>query len=347
MAKKSAALFQPAEFISLRWSGDSLLILDQRRLPGEEVYVEAKTPQEVAEAIRTMQVRGAPAIGIAAAFALALAARGAKSPLQARRNVEKAVRLLASTRPTARNLFWALERMSKSADSADDLAASLEKEALTIQQEDYQTCRAIGEFGAELLPARANILTHCNAGALATAGWGTALGVIRSAHARGKQVSVLVDETRPLLQGSRLTAWELEREGIPATIIADSAAGYCMQKGLVDLVIVGADRIARNGDAVNKIGTYPLALLAREHRLPFYVAAPLSSVDLRLASGAEIPIEERSPEEVLTISGQFIAASEKAFNPAFDITPAPLLSAIICEKGVLVPPFERAWPKQT
>jgi len=337
---------QPKEFISLRWTGEALLILDQRRLPQEEVYLEARTPEEVAEAIRTMQVRGAPAIGIAAGFGMALAAKGTKSASEARPRLGQARETLASTRPTARNLFWALERMTRRAESAlgeADLFPLLEREALAIQHEDYLACRAIGEFGAALLPPEARILTHCNAGALATAGWGTALGIVRSARAQGNEVSVLVGETRPLLQGSRLTAWELERERIPVTIISDSAAGHCMRKGLVDVVIVGADRIARNGDVVNKVGTYPLALLAREHGLPFYVAAPLSTADLSLASGEEIPIEERSDQEVLTLSGRQIAGGKKAFNPAFDVTPARLIRAIVCEKGVLRPPFESAW----
>jgi methylthioribose-1-phosphate isomerase len=340
---------QPKDFISLRWRGDALLILDQRLLPRQEIYIEAKRPEEIAEAIRTMQVRGAPAIGIAAAFAIALASREAKSTAEIGRKVSRAKDLLASTRPTARNLFWALERMSGPAESAANdavLAELLEKEALAIQREDYEACRRIGEFGAALLPQKASVLTHCNAGALATAGWGTALGVIRSARAQGKEISVFVDETRPLLQGSRLTAWELEKEGIPVTIIADSAAGHCMSKGMIDAVIVGADRIARNGDVVNKIGTYPLALLAREHEIPFYAAAPLSTADLSLAGGEEVPIEERDSSEVLKIQGERIGVAEKAFNPAFDMTPARLIGAIICEKGVLRAPFENAWPAQ-
>ncbi|NIM04426.1 MAG: S-methyl-5-thioribose-1-phosphate isomerase [Armatimonadetes bacterium] len=333
--------------MSLTWKGESLLILDQRLLPHEEVFVEARTPEEIAEAIRTLQVRGAPAIGIAAAFGMVLAARSVKNPDKVMECLTQTRKLLASTRPTARNLFWALERMIACAERAPrnaDLSGLLEKEALAIQQEDYQVCRAIGEYGAALLPDKVSVLTHCNTGALATGGWGTALGIIRSARAQGKEVSVYADETRPLLQGSRLTAWELERGGIPVTILPDSAAGYCMRKGLVDMVIVGADRIAKNGDVVNKVGTYPLALLAREHGLEFLVAAPLSTVDLSLASGEEIPIEERSPEEVLTLSGHLISTGTKAFNPAFDITPARLVSAIICEKGVLRPPFESAWP---
>ncbi len=339
---------QPDYFISLRWRGDCLLILDQRRLPEEEVYLEAKTPEELAEAIRTMAVRGAPAIGVAAAFGLVLAVSSADSAEAAQRKIKEASVLLASTRPTARNLFWALERMEevkRQKAKVKSVREALEEEALAIQREDYEACRAIGEFGAQLLAEKARILTHCNAGALATAGWGTALGVIRSAFSQGKSISVLADETRPLLQGSRLTAWELEKAGIPVTVIADSAAGYCMSKGLVEAVIVGADRIARNGDVVNKIGTYPLALLAKEHGIPFYVAAPLSTIDTSLANGEEIPIEERSAGEVVNIAGRRLAAVEKAFNPAFDITPARLITAIICEKGVLYPPFEKAWPE--
>jgi methylthioribose-1-phosphate isomerase len=336
---------QPAEFLALRWSGEALFILDQRRLPQEEIYIEARSPEQVAEAIKTMQVRGAPAIGVAAAFGMALTARAAKDA-EMRKRLEQATSLLAATRPTARNLFWALERMSRCAETAGDkadLPELLEREALAIQLEDYQACKAIGDFGAELLPNPATVLTHCNAGALATAGWGTALGVIRSAVGQGKTIAVLADETRPLLQGSRLTAWELKRDGIKVTVIADNAAGYCMRKGMVDAVVVGADRIARNGDVVNKIGTFQVATLAQRHNIPFYVAAPLSTVDTSLACGEEIIIEEREAGEVSQLEGRQIAAPEvEVFNPAFDVTPAELVTAIICEKGVLRPPFAKA-----
>jgi methylthioribose-1-phosphate isomerase len=336
---------QPAEFLALRWSGEALFILDQRRLPQEEIYIEARSPEQVAEAIKTMQVRGAPAIGVAAAFGMALTARAAKDP-EMRERLEQATSLLAGTRPTARNLFWALERMNRCAKTAGDgadLPALLEKEALAIQLEDYQACRAIGDFGAALLPNPATVLTHCNAGALATAGWGTALGVIRSAVSQGKTIAVLADETRPLLQGSRLTAWELKRDGIKVTVIADNAAGYCMRKGMVDAVVVGADRIARNGDVVNKIGTFQVATLARRHNIPFYVAAPLSTVDTSLSCGEEIIIEEREASEVSELEGRQIAAPEvEVFNPAFDVTPAELVTAIICEKGVVRSPFAKA-----
>ena len=327
---------QPAEYIALRWvGGEALLILDQRLLPQQEVYIEARTPEVVAEAIKTMQVRGAPAIGVAAAFGMVLAAqRGA--------DLQQAHDLLWATRPTARNLFWALARMMECA-TGDDLAATLEKEALAIQQEDYLACRTMGEFGAALLPGRCRVLTHCNAGALATAGWGTALGVIRSAHLQGKIEHVYADETRPLLQGSRLTAWEMKREGIPVTVLPDSAAGLAMRRGMIDAVVVGADRIAHNGDVVNKVGTYHVALLAKEHGVPFYVAAPISTFDLSLANGESIPIEERAHSEVLQVGDQCLSAADQAFNPAFDITPARLVRAIICEKGVYYPPYEANW----
>jgi len=337
------------EFLALRWSGEALFILDQRRLPQAEIYIEARSPEVVAEAIKTMQVRGAPAIGVAAAFGIALTARAAQGNADIREGLEKATRLLAATRPTARNLFWALERMNRCAETAGDkadLPELLEREALAIQLEDYQACKAIGDFGAELLPNPATVLTHCNAGALATAGWGTALGVIRSAVSQGKTIAVLADETRPLLQGSRLTAWELKRDGIKVTVIADNAAGYCMRKGMVDAVVVGADRIARNGDVVNKIGTFQVATLAKRHNIPFYVAAPLSTVDTSLACGEEIIIEEREASEVSELEGRQIAAPDvEVFNPAFDVTPAELVTAIICEKGILRSPFENAWTR--
>jgi len=337
----------PEEFIALRWKGQSLSILDQTRLPQEEVYLELHTPQEVAEAICSMKLRGAPLIGIAAAFGMVLAAKRA-CPAEMAGKLQQTAALLAGTRPTARNLFWALERMQQKAAGAHptEIPAILEKEALTIQREDYEACRAIGDFGAGLLPQKATVLTHCNAGALATAGWGTALGIIRSAVAQGNKIAVLTDETRPLLQGSRLTAWELARENIPVTVLADGAAGLAMSKRLVDAVVVGADRIARNGDVANKIGTYPLALAAKDNNVPFYVAAPLSTCDFSLASGAEIPIEERAPEELLSLCGQPVAAAQAgAFNPAFDITPARLITAIICEKGIIYPPLEKHWPR--
>ncbi|UCH36777.1 MAG: S-methyl-5-thioribose-1-phosphate isomerase [Armatimonadota bacterium] len=335
----------------IEWHDDHVSILDQTRLPGQVAHLEARQPQDVADAICSMSIRGAPALGVAASFAAALAAVNARSLdlERARANVDQAIALIRSTRPTARNLFWALERMqacAASARDANELAESLVREALAVQQEDLESCRSIGDFGARLVPEGATILTHCNAGALATAGYGTALGVIRSAHRAGKNIRVLVDETRPLLQGARLTAWELVGEGIPATVIADSAAGWCMQQGMVNLVVVGADRIAANGDAANKIGTYALAVLACQHGIPFYIAAPMSTVDLTLAGGQDIPIEERAAEEVSTIAGTRVTPEGAAiFNPAFDVTPHGLITAIITDRGVCDHPLSESLAK--
>ncbi|TAK37762.1 MAG: S-methyl-5-thioribose-1-phosphate isomerase [Betaproteobacteria bacterium] len=304
----------------LRWRGGALELLDQRRLPGETIYLRCSSAAEVAAAIRDMVVRGAPAIGCAAAFGVVLG-----------NGEESAYALLAQSRPTAVNLFWALARMRKAAD--------LEAEARAILAEDIAANRALGAYGAPLVPDGGRIMTHCNAGALATAGYGTALGVIRAARDSGKRVSVIVNETRPYLQGARLTAWELVQEKIPATLITDSMAGHLMSRGEVDLLIVGADRIAANGDVANKIGTYALAVLARRHRLPFYVAAPVSTFDLSLADGSQIPIEERPPEEVTGYRGVRWAPPGIAVrNPAFDVTPAELVSALICERGVILQP---------
>jgi methylthioribose-1-phosphate isomerase len=333
------------ELTPIEWHGDRVRLLDQTRLPERVVHLECADAQDIADAINGMSIRGAPALGVAAGFAVALEAvrarRGDLGP--ARQAVERAADLIRATRPTARNLFWALERMWARADTvrgAEELAEALTQEALAIQREDLESCRRIGDFGAKLVPQGATVLTHCNAGALATAGYGTALGVIRSAHRQGRQVRVLVDETRPLLQGSRLTAWELVGEGVATTVIADSAAGWCMQKGMVDLVVVGADRITANGDVANKIGTYALAVLACQHGLPFYVAAPRSTVDLTLAGGEDIPIEERGAEEVSTIAGVRVTPEGAAiFNPAFDVTPHGLVTAIITDRGICDHPF--------
>ncbi len=316
--------------------------LDQTLLPAEERWIETDDYNVIAEAIRRLRVRGAPLIGIAAAYGLALAAqRGDASDPSALRRAAEA---LLSTRPTAVNLAWAIRRMLAAAEGAGDaspMREALEAEAIRIHEEDIEANRRIGEAGAALLPAGCNVLTHCNAGSLATGGYGTALGVIRSAYAQGKLSHVYHTETRPLLQGARLTAWELQREGIPATLIPDSAAGIIIRRGHVQAVVVGADRIAANGDAANKVGTYPIALLAREHGIPFYVAAPTSTLDPSLANGDLIPIEERSPEEVTSMCGLRVAPpSVQAANPAFDVTPAGLISAIITEKGVARPPFE-------
>jgi len=331
----------------VRWRGDRLVLLDQTRLPAQAVERAYDSWQAVAEAIRGLVVRGAPAIGVAAAFAVALAARasGAKDFPGLFADLEEAIKGLAATRPTAVNLFWALERMRRVATEQralplDALRARLLAEAQAILDEDVAANRAMGSHGAALVPEGARILTHCNAGALATAGYGTAGGVIRAAHERGKVALVWVDETRPVMQGSRLTAWEMVQEGIPHRLIADVAAGYVMKRGEVDLVVTGADRIAANGDTANKIGTYALAVLARHHGIPFYVAAPCSSIDLGIATGADIVIEERDPAEVRGMPGHETApADSPVFNPAFDVTPAELISAIITERGVCRPPY--------
>ncbi|MFL6565803.1 MAG: S-methyl-5-thioribose-1-phosphate isomerase [Burkholderiales bacterium] len=303
----------------IRWKGSRLELLDQRLLPDRTVYVGCRTAQEVAQAIRDMVVRGAPAIGCAAAFGVVLG-KGSK----------EAYEILAKSRPTAVNLFWALERMKKAKD--------LEAEARAIFEEDLAANRAIGRLGAELIRERSRVMTHCNTGALATAGYGTALGVIRAS--KSKNISVIANETRPYLQGARLTAWELVHEGIPCTLITDSMAGHLMSRGEVDVVIVGADRIAANGDVANKIGTYPLAVLAKRHGIPFYVAAPLSTFDPKIPDGSQIPIEERAAAEVTGYRGtRWAPEGVSVRNPAFDVTPAELVTAIISEKGIASPPY--------
>ncbi|MCS7254208.1 MAG: S-methyl-5-thioribose-1-phosphate isomerase [Armatimonadota bacterium] len=331
------------------WLGDALRIIDQTALPLEERYIVCRTAEDVADAIKSMKVRGAPAIGCVAAFGMVLAAKTALAKIRCRHEMfdelMRAKETLASTRPTAVNLFWALDRMTKvvtrCGTNLDELISELESEAIAIAREDVEANMRMGMYGASLIPERANILTHCNAGALATAGYGTALGVIRAAHEQGKKVHVWVDETRPFLQGARLTAWELQRDGIPFTLISDNVAGMLMRSKMVDLVIVGADRIAANGDVANKIGTYSLAVLARHHGIPFYVAAPTSTIDLSCHSGDEIPIEQRDGEEVRTILGaRIVPADVPAFNPAFDVTPHELVEAIITERGIIKPPFE-------
>ncbi len=324
---------------------DTLIFLDQRRLPWEESHLPCTTAEDVARAIKEMVVRGAPAIGIAAALGLYLGIRDYEGDKEGFLNLlEEKKALLASTRPTAVNLFWALDRMEEVAKASvlpvEKLKKRLRAEALRIWEEDLEANRAMGKLGASLFSRTSRILTHCNAGALATGGYGTALGVIRALHEKGLLELVLVDETRPLLQGARLTAWELEREGIPHRLITDNMAGHFMAKGMVDGVVVGADRVAANGDVANKIGTYALALLARHHGIPFYVAAPTSTLDLSLSSGEEIPIEERNQEEVTTIAGRRICPrGTQAFNPAFDVTPKELVTAIITEKGIVRPPY--------
>ncbi len=332
---------------TIQWTDEGVVMIDQTRLPREEVEREYTRWEDVAGAIRTLVVRGAPAIGVTAAFGVALAARASRATTfdALLADLETAVKGLGATRPTAVNLFWALERMRRVALGARDVPLDgvrqrLAAEAQAILDEDVAANRAMGDHGAALVPAGARILTHCNAGALATAGYGTALGVVRSAHAQGKVRLVWVDETRPVMQGSRLTAWELVREQIPHRLVADVVAASLMARGEVDLVVTGADRIAANGDTANKIGTYALAVLAKHHGVPFYVAAPLSTIDPSLPSGASIPIEERDPAEVRRVGAQATAPeTSPVYNPAFDVTPAPLIAAIITERGVFRPPY--------
>jgi methylthioribose-1-phosphate isomerase len=331
----------------VRWETDRLILLDQTLLPEREIERDYRSWPEVGAAIRTLVVRGAPAIGVAAAFGVVLAARTSHAATfdSLLADLATAIKGLAATRPTAVNLFWALDRMRQAAVASrglplDAVRARLLAEALAIRDEDIAANRAMGAHGAALVPPNARILTHCNAGALATAGYGTALGVVRAAHAQGKVALVWVDETRPVMQGSRLTAWECVQEGIPHRLIADVAAASVMARGEVDLVVTGADRIAANGDTANKIGTYSLAVLAAHHRVPFYVAAPFSTIDPSIASGAQIPIEERDASEVRRVGGQQTAPSASpVFNPAFDVTPAGLIAAIVTERGVVRPPY--------
>jgi methylthioribose-1-phosphate isomerase len=312
---------------------DLVRLLDQRLLPGEERWLELTAADEVVRAIKDLAVRGAPAIGVAAAYGIAVEARRGAAPARLREVAER----LVHARPTAVNLSWAVRRMSRRIGLG---AAELLAEAHAIRDEDEAACRRIGAFGAPLLPPGARVLTHCNAGALATAGYGTALGVVRAAIESGNAVSVYADETRPFLQGARLTAWELKRDGIPVTVLTDGMAGWLMSRGEIACVVVGADRIAANGDVANKIGTYALAVLAAHHAIPFFVAAPWSTVDLGTPDGGAIPIEERDDEEVLLLAGRRIAPEGvRARYPAFDVTPAGLVTAIVTERGVVRPPF--------
>jgi methylthioribose-1-phosphate isomerase len=337
---------------TIEWKDDAIVMIDQRKLPSAEVYVSCRTANDVAKAIKTMVIRGAPAIGVAAAMGIALGMRRSKATgtKQFTTEFQKLCDLMAATRPTAVNLFWAIERMKRTfaeaaqgGSSVDELKDRLEADARRIHDEDVQSCRDMGAYGAELVPDEARILTHCNAGALATAGYGTALGVIRAAAERGKRVAVLADETRPFLQGARLTAWELVKDGIDTTVITDNMTASMMRLGDVDLVVVGADRIAANGDVANKIGTYGVAVLAREHGIPFYVAAPLSTIDLNTPDGSLIPIEERNAREVTHVgSARMTPEGAKIRNPAFDVTPAKYVTAIITERGIARPPYEQS-----
>jgi methylthioribose-1-phosphate isomerase len=330
---------------AIEWLGDRVKLLDQTRLPRKEVYLELSRYQDIASAILELKIRGAPAIGVATGYGLALGALRikARTPGDFRRELKAISRALAATRPTARSLFRALERMEKVAETGTDverIKQALVDEAIAIHKEEAEATLKLSQLGADLIKDGSTILTHCNTGPLATAGYGTALGVIRQAFERGKKLKVIATETRPLLQGARITAWELKELKIPFTLITDSMAGYFMSKGEVNVVIVGADRIAANGDTANKIGTYTLAVLAKENNIPFYVAAPLTTIDPALASGAEIPIEQRSPEEVTHIQGAAIApAGIEAANPAFDVTPNRYITAIITEGGIIRQPL--------
>ncbi len=332
---------------TLEWTNAGVRFIDQTKLPTEETYVTCKSYEEVANAIRTMIVRGAPAIGVAAAMGVALGTlqSQAKTLPELERDFDKICNVLAGTRPTAVNLFWAIRRMRDKfeqlrAQPLETIRLELVAEAQRVLVEDIAANEAMGKHGAVLLPSRGGVLTHCNAGALATAGYGTALGVIRAAVESGKQIQVFADETRPFLQGSRLTAWELMKDGIPTTLIADNMAGAMMRLGKIDAVIVGADRIAANGDVANKIGTYTVAVLAKEHGIPFYVAAPISTVDLKTADGSKIPIEQRASTEMTHLAGKQIAPDAvRVENPAFDVTPSKYVTAIITERGVARAPY--------
>lgn len=335
---------------TVQWIDDTVVLIDQTRLPVEEKYVTCRTYQEVAEAIRGMVVRGAPAIGVTAAMGVALGVlRAPESDLD--RCFERICDTLAQTRPTAVNLFWAIERMRElyrklRGRPAAEIRRFLVEEARLIREEDIAICRAIGRNGASLVPDGRTVLTHCNAGALATAGYGTALGVIRAAVESGKKVDVFADETRPFLQGARLTVWELQQDAIGTTLITDNMAGHFLKSGRIGCVVVGADRIAANGDVANKIGTYSVAVLAHENQVPFFVAAPVSTLDLTLASGEQIPIEQRAAAEVTHVFGQAVAPPGTVVeNPAFDVTPARYVSAIITEKGVARAPYTESLKK--
>jgi methylthioribose-1-phosphate isomerase len=335
------------------WRGDAVRILDQRALPARETYLECRTAEDVAQAIRTLAVRGAPIIGVAAAWGMALVAATTteRRPAALLKELDRAGEMLRAARPTAVNLGWAVDRMLAVARAqccavgatARRVHEALVAEALRIETEDHDACEAMAAAGADLVPDPARFLTHCNTGAICTAGIGTALGLVVAAHRAGKRVDVWVDETRPVLQGARLTAWELLRRGIPMTLIADGAAASAMAAGEVDLVVVGADRIAANGDTANKVGTYPLAVLARRHEVPFYVVAPTSTIDRATPTGADIPIEQRDPLEVTAVLGTPIApADAPVWNPAFDVTPAELVSAIVTERGIARAPYARS-----
>jgi methylthioribose-1-phosphate isomerase len=335
---------------TLEWTDDGVRFIDQTKLPTEEVYVTCADYEEVANAIRTMIVRGAPAIGVAAAMGVALGVRDSEADhvSELRREFEQICDTIAETRPTAVNLFWAIQRMKDKFEAISELPVPQIKQVLITEAqrmylEDIAACEAMGRNGAVLLPSAATVLTHCNAGALATCGYGTALGVIRAAVESGKKIQVYADETRPFLQGARLTAWELVKDNIPTTLISDNMAGAMMRQGKIGAVIVGADRIAANGDVANKIGTYTVAVLAKEHGIPFYVAAPWSTIDMETPDGSKIPIEQRSSREVTHLAGKQIAPDGvKVENPAFDVTPNQYVTAIITERGVAKSPYSES-----
>jgi methylthioribose-1-phosphate isomerase len=336
--------------ITLEWTDSGVRFLDQTKLPTEETYVTCTTHERVADVIRTMVVRGAPAIGVAAAMGIALGIKNSRAQTGAELNADfdRIAQTIGETRPTAVNLFWAIRRMREKFEflrvrPVPQIKQGLIEEAQRMHAEDIAANQAMGRHGATLMPASGGVLTHCNAGALATAGYGTALGVIRAAVEQGKRIHVYADETRPFLQGSRLTAWELMKDGIPTTVISDNMAGAMMKQGKIRAIVVGADRIAANGDVANKIGTYTVAVLAKEHGIPFYVAAPISTVDLETADGSRIPIEQRSAKEVTHIAGrQMVPEGVNVENPAFDVTPANYVAAIITERGIARAPYEES-----
>jgi len=335
---------------TLEWTDHGVRFIDQTKLPTEEVYVTCTTHQQVADVIRNMVVRGAPAIGVAAAMGIALGVKNsrAENGTELKRDFDQICEAIRSTRPTAVNLFWAIRRMQDKFETLrirpiPQIQQALIEEAQRMHAEDIAANQAMGRHGAALMPPSGGVLTHCNAGALATAGYGTALGVIRAAVEQGKKIHVYADETRPFLQGSRLTAWELMKDGIPTTVISDNMAGAIMKQGKIGAVVVGADRIAANGDVANKIGTYTVAVLAKEHGIPFYVAAPISTVDLETPDGSKIPIEQRNAKEVTHIAGrQMVPDGVEVENPAFDVTPAKYVAAIITEQGVAKAPYEQS-----
>ena len=339
---------------TIEWNDQGVVMIDQRKLPGVETYVTCKNAKDVAKAIKTMVIRGAPAIGVAAAMGLALGVRqsAATGTTKLAGEFYKLCEMMADTRPTAVNLFWAIDRMKRvfaeaasSGQLAHQIKDRLAAEARMIHDEDVESCRAMGSFGASVVPETARVLTHCNAGALATAGYGTALGVIRGAVEQGKKVAVLADETRPFLQGARLTAWELTKDGIDTTVITDNMSGALMRDRQIDLVVVGADRIAANGDVANKIGTYSVAVLAKEHGIPFYVAAPISTIDLATPDGSGIPIEERNAKEVTHLGPtRLTPVAARVRNPAFDVTPHKYVTAIITERGIARAPYSESLP---